>query len=167
MSRAFLKNDGEVPEEPVERQPSGRPNYVTPGGLALLVAEAKELAAHRAALIAAKRPGETASVPLRQTEIDLRYYETQIKRAKVVDSRGLVTDEVRFGAAVRLSENGGPAKDYVIVGEDEADAAAGRLNWASPLAAVLLGARKGDKVIWARKTGDAKLEILSVTYPKS
>jgi len=166
MSRAFLKNDGEVPEEPVERQPSGRPNYVTPGGLALLVAEAKELAALRATLIAAKRQDEPAGVPLRQTEIDLRYCETQIKRAKVVDNRGLDTDEVRFGATVSISENGGPAREYVIVGEDEADAGAGMLNWASPLAAVLLGARKGAKVIWARKTGDAKLEILSVTYPK-
>jgi len=167
VSQAFVKNDADTPEEPVKRQPSGRPNYVTVTGLAQLEAKLLELTLLRAELLAQKRPDEPGGLPLRQAEIDLSYFETQVKQAKVVDNRGLDSDEVRFGATVVISENGGPAKEFVIVGEDEADAAAGKLNWASPLAAVLLGARKGAKVTWARKTGDAVIEILSVTYPKA
>ena len=57
-------------------------------------------------------------------------------------------------------------KEYFIVGEDEAAPAAGRINWASPLAAALLGAKAGTIVTFARKNEQVKLEILSVTYPE-
>jgi transcription elongation GreA/GreB family factor len=166
MSQAFMKNDADTPEEPVKRQPSGRPNYVTPAGLALLQARASELAALRAKLAAAKKPGEPAGLPLRQAELDLLYFENQIKKAILVDNRGLASDEARFGAAVSVQEIGGARRDYTIVGEDEADPAAGKLNWASPLAAALLGARPGVIVSLERKNETVKLEIISVTYPK-
>lgn len=166
MSQAFVKNDADIPEEPVERQPSGRPNYVTPAGLAMLETRIKELAELRARLLAAKKPGEQGSLPLRQAELDLRYYETQFKRAILVDHRGLEAADVRFGAAVRVRENAGAEKEYFIVGEDEADPAANRINWASPLASALLGAKTGAAVIFPRKNEEVKLEVLSVAYPK-
>lgn len=165
MSQAFVKNDADTPEEPVERQPSGRPNYVTPAGLAMLEAKIKELAALRARLLAHKRPGEQSSLPLLQTELDLRYYETQFKRAILTDNRGLAAGDARFGSAVRIKEGDGSEKEYFIVGEDEADPAAGKLNWASPLASALLGAKAGSIITFARKTKEVRLEILSVTYP--
>lgn len=166
MSRAFLKNDGETPEEPVKRQPSGRPNYVTPAGLAMLHARAGELSALRANLLKAKKPGEPSGLPLRQAELDLSYYEGQISRAILVDNRGLADSEARFGASVRVREAGGAERDYMIVGEDEADPAAGKLNWASPLAAALIGSRPGSVVNWNRKNETVRLEVLQVTYPK-
>ena len=166
MSQAFVKNDADVPEEPVERQPSGRPNYVTPAGLAMLEAKIKELVELRAKLLKAKRPGEQSGLPLRQAEIDLRYYETQFKGAKLVDHRGLTAADARFGSAVRIKESDGTEKEFFIVGEDEADPAAGRINWASPLAAALLGAKAGSVVTFARKNVEVKLEILAVTYPE-
>lgn len=159
-----MKNDADTPEEPVERRPSGRPNYVTPAGLALLEAKIKELAQLRARLLAARRPGEPPALPLRQAELDLRYYETQFKRAKLVDHRGLAADDVRFGATVRVKETGAAEREFVIVGEDEADPAAGKINWASPLAAALLGAKAGAAVTFTRKNEEVKLEILSVAY---
>jgi transcription elongation GreA/GreB family factor len=166
MSQAFVKNDADIPEEPVERQPSGRPNYVTPAGLAMLEARIKELVELRAGLLKAKRPGEQAGLPLRQAELDLRYYETQFKRALLVDHRGLTAGDARFGAEVRIKESDGSEKTYFIVGEDEAEPAAGRINWASPLAAALLGAKAGSVVTFLRKSEEVKLEVLSVTYPE-
>ncbi|HBB67416.1 MAG: hypothetical protein A2081_01210 [Elusimicrobia bacterium GWC2_61_19] len=166
MSQAFVKNDADLPEEPVQRQPSGRPNYVTPAGLAMLEAKIKELAELRAGRLLAKRPGEQAGLPIRQAEIDLSYYETQFKRAILTDHRGLAAADARFGSAVRIRESDGSEKEYFIVGEDEADPAAGRINWASPLAAALLGAKAGTIVTFARKNEEVKLEVLSVTYPK-
>lgn len=166
MSQAFIKNDADTPEEPVRRQPSGRPNYVTPAGLALLQAKARELSALRADLLKAKKPGEPAGLHLRQAELDLSYYEGQISRAILVDNREAAGGEVRFGALVRVREAGGAEKDYEIVGEDEADPAAGKLNWASPLAAALIGAKTGSAVNWNRKNETVRLEVLQVTYPK-
>ncbi|MDO8804723.1 MAG: GreA/GreB family elongation factor [Elusimicrobiota bacterium] len=166
MSRAFVKEDSEDPGEPVKRQPSGKPNYVTPAGLDSLKGRAAELAWLRAGLMSKQRLDEPRSLELRQAETDLEYYETQLKRAILVDNRGLAAEDVRFGATVALSETGGTVREYKIVGEDEADAAAGKINWGSPLAGAMLGAGPGAQVVLPRKTGVIQLEIISVRYPK-
>lgn len=166
MSRAFVKDDAEDPGEPVKRQPSGKPNYVTPAGLESLKARISELTWLRAGLVSKQRPDEPRSLPLRQAELDLEYYGGQIKRAILVDNRGLQAEDVRFGATVTVREQDGAVKEYKIVGEDEADAAAGRLNWGSPLAGALLGAGPGARVALPRKGGAVQLEIVSVSYPK-
>ncbi len=166
MSRAFVKNEGEsAPAEPVERRPSGRPNYVTDAGLRALERTVAGLARRRDALLDEKGDAERG-LELRQAELDLLYYEGQMKRAILIDNRGAAHTDVRFGASVRVREAGGDMKDYRIVGEDEADAPAGLINWASPLAGALLGAKSGDKVVWKRRQGDMGLEIISVDYPK-
>ncbi len=166
MSRAFVKEDSEDPGEPVKRQPSGKPNYVTPAGLESLKSRAAELAWLRAGLVSKQRPDEPRGLALRQAELDLEYYETRIKQAILVDNRGLAAQDVRFGATVSVKESDGVVKEYTIVGEDEADAAAGKLNWGSPLAGALLGAGPGARVMLPRKNGTVQLEIISVTYPK-
>ena len=165
MSRAFVKEDSDAPEEPRKRQASGRPNYVTADGRARLEGKVAELVSLRAALLAAKRPGEPRDLNLSQAELDLEYYEAQLKRSILVDNRGLAADDARFGAIVSVKEENGSLHEYSIVGEDESDPEAGKLNWASPLAGVLLGARPGDKVVLPRSAGDLKLEIISVRYP--
>ncbi|HAF96631.1 MAG: hypothetical protein A2X34_03495 [Elusimicrobia bacterium GWC2_51_8] len=166
MSRAFVKEDSDAPEEPRKRQPSGRPNYVTPGGRIWLNGKVAELAARRSALLAEKRADEPRALRLSQTELDLAYYEAQLKGSILVDNRGLAASDVRFGAIVSVKEEDGTAREFYIVGEDEADADAGRLNWASPLAGALLGAAPGKKVIVPRKSGDLRLEVIAVRYPK-
>ena len=166
MSRAFVKEDSDAPEEPRKRFPSGRPNYVTPGGRVWLEGRVEELVSLRASLLAAKRPDGPRDLRLSQAELDLEYYEAQLKRSILVDNRGLAAADARFGAIVAAKEGDGTAREYSIVGEDEADAASGKLNWASPLAGALLGAKPGDKVTLPRSDGELKLEIISVRYPK-
>lgn len=166
MSRAFVKNEGEsAPAEPVERRPSGRPNYVTVEGLKALEEKVAGLARHRDSLLAEKGDAERG-LELRQAELDLLYYEGQVKRAILVDNRGASYPDARFGSEISVKEAGGEPRNYRIVGEDEADAPAGLINWASPLAGALLGSRAGDKVTWHRRGGDITLEIISVNYPK-
>jgi len=166
MSRAFIKGDSETPEQPIKRQPSGRPNYVTPQGKAWLENKVLELNNQRAAMLVEKRADEPRSLKLCQIEFDLEYYGTQLKSGILVDNRGLDAQDVRFGAVVSVKEDDSIVREFSIVGEDEADADTGRLNWASPLAGVLLGTKAGDKVVLPRRTGDLRLEIISVRYPK-
>ncbi|MDT8286547.1 MAG: GreA/GreB family elongation factor [Elusimicrobiales bacterium] len=166
MSRAFVKNEGEsAPAEPVERRPSGRPNYVTAGGLRALGKKVAGLVRHRDSLLAEKGDAERG-LELRQAELDLLYYEGQVKRAILVDNRGASYPDARFGSEIGVKEAGGEIRNYRIVGEDEADAPSGLINWASPLANVLLGAKAGDRVVWKRRQGDTTLEIISVGYPE-
>ena len=119
----------------------------------------------RTELLGKKKQEEPRGLELQQAEIDLAYYEGQVKSAKLVDNRGLEADDIRFGAVIKVRNQAGAEREYSIVGEDEADAAAGRLNWASPLAAALLGKKQGVRVRLERKGGDIDLEILSVGYP--
>jgi len=49
-----------------------------------------------------------------------------------------------------------------LVGEDEADATKGLINWGSPLGRALLGAGPGDEVLWLRPAGDLQVEIVRV-----
>jgi transcription elongation GreA/GreB family factor len=49
---------------------------------------------------------------------------------------------------------------------DEADVAAGRISWASPLAQSLIGAGVGDTVVWKRPAGNLELEVTRISYPE-
>jgi transcription elongation factor GreB len=75
---------------------------------------------------------------------------------------------VFFGATVTVCEvSGGGAgaeHTYQIVGIDEADAAAGRISWISPLARALIKAREGDTVRFQSPAGGREIEIVEVRY---
>ncbi len=166
MSRAFVKEDPGDGGDPLVRQASGRPNYVTPAGLEALKARVGGLSWKRAELVSKQRPDEPRSLELRQVEADLKYFEERVAKAILVDNRGLQAADVRFGAAVSVREGDGTVREYRIVGEDEADPKAGKINWGSPLAAALMGASAGARVAVPRRGGVVQLEILSVSYPK-
>lgn len=164
MSRAFIKEDDGESEELPPRPVSSLPNYVTRQGLRFLEDRVRELGARRAEL--AKSRGDRALArKLKEVERDLRYYETRLETAVLVDHSERAPEEVLFGAEVTVEGANGTAV-YRIVGEDEADAKAGRLCWASPLADVLLGKTPGDTARWEREDGPVELRIAAVRYPE-
>lgn len=168
MSRAFVKEDSaNQPEDPPERKPSGLPNYVTPSGKIELRRRIEALEETRKTLKAQNSDDPLLKQRLRQTERDLAYYEHRYKTAILVDNSGCGAAEARFGAHVAVKESSGTERTYVIVGEDEADAQAGKISWASPFASALLGAKPGAAVSWKRGTEEKRLEIISVTYPEA
>ena len=168
MSRAFVKEgDGEDAEPLPERPLPVHANYVTARGLARLQARVRELAGECETLrrIAADEGGDKQK--LRAAERDLRYFNAQLERAELVMPAAQcdeIRDEIHFGASVRLVAADGIHQRVRIVGDDEADAAAGAISWASPLARALIGARVGEVVTWRRPAGAAEIEILEVTY---
>jgi transcription elongation factor GreB len=80
-----------------------------------------------------------------------------------VNSAGRDTDQVFFGATVRLKGASGE-KTITIVGVDEVDPANGRVSWISPIAKALIKAREGDTVTLRSPSGVEQLEILEVKY---
>lgn len=168
MSRAFVKeSDGDEAYSLPERPLPAHVNYVTARGLAQLQARARELAslceALRLAVLEDNDPDHGARLKLRAAERDLRYFHAQLERAEPV-APAAQHDEIHFGARVRYADESGAAHRVHIVGDDEADAAAGDISWASPLARALLGARVGDVVTWHRPAGAAEIEILHIHY---
>lgn len=49
-----------------------------------------------------------------------------------------------------------------LVGEDQADAANGLINWGSPLWRALLSAQLNDEVLWQRPAGDQLIEVIRI-----
>jgi transcription elongation GreA/GreB family factor len=93
---------------------------------------------------------------------DLRYYEERLRRAVPVAPGSGSPDRVRFGTIVDVCDESGVLDTVTIVGEDEADAALGRISWVSPLAKALLNAELGDVVRWRRPAGPQELEIVAI-----
>ena len=69
-----------------------------------------------------------------------------------------------FGATVTVRDDKAVVRRYTIVADAQADIKAGLVGLGSPLAQALLGARRGDVVVWKRPAGEALLEIESIAY---
>jgi transcription elongation GreA/GreB family factor len=61
---------------------------------------------------------------------------------------------VRFGGSVSIERDDGRAQTWRIVGEDEADPAAGSVSHVSPLALAVMGKRVGDEVMVAGQSAE-------------
>ena len=91
--------------------------------------------------------------------------DDRIARAQVIDTAGQVPDKVRFGATVDLSDiETGEKMTYTIVGEDEADAKAGRLSVTSPVARALMNKEPGDEVSVKVPKGQREFEVLEIRF---
>ncbi len=158
MSVAFTKESdaeavaADLPDRPIP----AHPNLVTPEGLAAIDTE---LAAARAAYDAARSGGaisEDRSAMARATR-DLRYWSARRASAQLV--AGAPADgTARFGSRVTIERTDGRRQTYRIVGDDQADPAAGSVSYVSPLARAVTGKTVGDVV---RLAGD-EVEIVAV-----
>ena len=83
------------------------------------------------------------------------------KSAQVV-APATSTDKVQIGSWVTFANEQDEQQRIQLVGEDQADANAGLINWGSPLGRALLGAQVGDEVLWQRPVGDQLIEVLRI-----
>ncbi|WP_285418247.1 GreA/GreB family elongation factor [Pseudomonas sp. efr-133-TYG-5] len=161
MSRAFVNEDNAAAQadQPVERQVSAQPNYVTPQGRAQLQARVAELQALHAEQAA--RGEQADQQRLADLQRDLRYFNQRLASAQVVPG-ATSSDKVQIGSWVTFADESGSEQRVQLVGEDQADAARGLINWGSPLGRALLGARLNDEVLWQRPAGDQLIEVIRI-----
>ena len=154
--------------------------YITPEGLARIRAEYDEL-------FAVQRPKIVETVSwaaslgdrsenadyiygkrrLREIDRRLGYLATIMKDAKIVDpARQEARDQVRFGATVELADEDDNRRTVTLVGNDEADASAGRIGWSAPIARALIGAKVGEERTVRLPSGEKSYEILAIRYPE-
>jgi transcription elongation GreA/GreB family factor len=137
MSRAFVKEDADAPEPPLPERPiSTAPNRVTPRGAALI---AQTIAALEDEL--ARTTDEAAAALIRR---DWRYWHSRHASMQVIAANP-TPEVVGFGTRVTI-RRGSTESAVTIVGEDEAEPAAGRIAWTAPLARALENAEVGDTV---------------------
>lgn len=161
MSRAFVNEDQAAAQasQPVERKVSDQPNYVTAQGLTHLQQRVTQLNQLRSELLA---QGERADKQrLADTERDLRYFSARQQSAQVVPA-ATSREKVQIGSRVTYADEQDREHQVQLVGEDQADIAAGLVNWGSPLGQALLGAAPGDEVVWRRPAGDQLIEVVAI-----
>ena len=93
----------------------------------------------------------------------MRFLIKRLESAQVVHCAGRDTDQVFFGATVKIRTRG-ETREVTIVGVDEADPARGQVSWISPMARALLKAREGDVVTLRSPAGEEPIEIMGVSY---
>ncbi|MGM9452612.1 transcription elongation factor GreB [Legionella bozemanae] len=179
MSKAFTKEDDEYiePERPDLKVPSIK-NYMTPIGFAMLQTELRNLVSNERPEIVKvvswatgngdrSENGDYIYGKKRLREIDrrIRYLTKRLESAQIVDPKLQVgLTQVFFGATVQYINEDGESHSVKIVGLDEADINAGKINWVSPLAKALLKARVGDCVTLRVRDGECHLTVTNISY---
>ncbi|WP_199554858.1 GreA/GreB family elongation factor [Sandaracinobacteroides hominis] len=150
MSVAFRRESDEEHLEPKFEIPiPPGPNLVTARGL--------ELVRERAAALEALVQTLPAGQPLDAAKRDLRYWQTRQATAQPAPIPTGAT--VEFGTTVTYRLNG-KERTLTLVGDDEADPAAGLISFSAPLARAMMHAEQDDLVPYGGKP-DA-IEILAI-----
>lgn len=159
---------------------SDRPNYITPAGFRKLREEYEALyAGERPKLLeiiawAASNGDRSENADyhygkkrLREVDRRINVLARRMKEAKVTDpARQSDRMRVWFGATVTLADEGGNERVLTLVGEDEAEAEAGKISWYSPIARAVRGAAVGDVRAVALPGGSRDYEVIAIRYPE-
>ena len=158
---------------------SERPNYITPQGY-------RKLREEYEALFAGERPklletiawaaangdrSENADYQygkrrLREIDRRINFLSRRMASAKVTDpARQDDRSRAWFGATVTLAGEDDKERIVTLVGEDEADASAGRISWYSPIARAVRGAAIGDVRRVTLPGGERDYEVVAISYP--
>ena len=156
-----------------------RPNYITPAGLAALRAEYDQLLGDERPRIVEivswaagngdrSENGDYLYGRKRMREIDrrLKWLADRMKAAMVVEpSQQPDKSRVFFGATATIADEDDAHRIVMLVGNDEADAGAGRIGWDTPLARALRGSAVGDVRRVQLPGGEKEWEVIAISYP--
>lgn len=160
---------------PQEQRPPRSP-YITHAGWERLNREQDELWARRREVVrhlaAAAAEGDRSEnaeyiyrkKQLRELDRRIRYLQKRLPELKVVDTRPDQSDQVFFGAWVKVEDDAGEASVYRIVGADEFDPARNWISVDSPMARALLKRRIDDGVQVQTPRGQVELIVVEVRY---
>lgn len=156
-----------------------RPNYITPAGY-------HKMQARYAHLLGDERPKLVEVISwaagngdrsengdyiygrkrLREIDRELGWLSKRMKAARIVDpAQQTERHRVLFGACVTIADEDDRERILTLVGEDEADASAGRISWRSPIAFALRGATIGDVRRVDLPGGAKDYEVMAIRYP--
>jgi len=158
MSRAFVKEQDDLPEALPERPVSANPNLVTPRGLRLID---QEIEACRKLLAQGQNAADKAVIA--RASRDLRYWMQRRSTAQLMDAPA-TANAVGFGTRVTILRDDGRRQAFAIVGEDEAEPSKGFIAYTSPLARALMGKARGD--VAEIPGGEAEIVALEAVRPE-
>ena len=155
-------------------------NYITPSGYQTLVDERDQLSKIERPKVV-KVVSWAASLgdrsenadyqygkkKLREIDRRIRFLNSRLNTAEIIDSSKVKSDKIQFGAFVSLENEDGEIKKVQIVGVDETNSQAGKISWISPLGKSLLGKVSGDEVETRTPGGVILYTVLEINYSET
>lgn len=103
---------------------------------------------------------------LREIDRRLGFLAKRMRTLTVIDPASQTDrDRVRFGATVTIADADDRERVVTLVGDDEGDAAHGRIGWNAPLSRALRGAGIGDVRRVTLPESVAEYEVVAISYP--
>lgn len=102
----------------------------------------------------------TARDDQRKNEERIQKVESILNTAVIIEKPD--TDSVQLSSCVTVQKTGNDPQDFCLVGIEEADMAAGKLSFKSPLGEALFGKKKGDTVTITTPKGEVIYTILDI-----
>jgi transcription elongation factor GreA len=97
-----------------------------------------------------------------QAFLEGRILELETILREAVIAEGTSADVAAVGSTVIVSESGGPAETFLLVGVKEADPRRGKISHESPIGQALIGHRAGDMVQAETPGGTLTFKILEI-----
>ena len=157
MSVAFRRDSDEEHLEPKFELP-------IPAGLNLVTARGLALIEQRIAKLQSSLGTASDEATVTAIKRDLRYWHTRQITAEIANVPA--GDKVEFGVGARVILNG-KARMLWIVGDDEADPAAGMISFKAPLSRAMFGAKVGDSLPFGDVEDALRIVGIEVPYASS
>ncbi len=98
-------------------------------------------------------------------EARIKELETKLAEARIIEIAGRTSETIVFGATVVLIEQESQQrKQYMLVGQDEADLKDGKISIQSPVGRALIGKRIGDFVEVKTPARMVEYEVLEIRF---
>ncbi len=105
------------------------------------------------------------SLPAKRERADLTELETEIKRAKIVESAQIPSSIVTMNSQVRLRDlDSKETMIFTLVFPDEANIDSGKISVLSPIGTAILGYATGKTIAWQVPAGKRRIKIEEVLY---
>lgn len=86
--------------------------------------------------------------------------EALLKSAEIVAPHH--TEKVSVGSVVTIEKKGGSSVTYNIVGSEEADIASNKISVTAPIAAAMIGKKKGDTFVVSTPKGKTEYTVVNI-----
>jgi len=98
-------------------------------------------------------------------EARIKELESKLADARVIETTNRTSETVVFGATVELVEmESRQKKQYMLVGQDEADLKNGKISVQSPVGKALIGKRVGDQVEVTTPARVVEYEVIAIRF---
>ncbi len=98
-------------------------------------------------------------------ELRISQLQDKVANARIIDESNLDTSKVSILCTVKMRNvKNNMEISYTIVSEEEADLKKSKISSKSPIAAGLMGKKRGDIATIKIPAGELQMEILDITY---